>query len=45
MNLYGPGDDLNLETAHVIPTIIRKCLEAREGGADSITAWGTGKLT
>jgi dTDP-glucose 4,6-dehydratase/GDP-L-fucose synthase len=45
VNLYGPGDDFDLETSHVIPAIIRKCIEAREQNADSITAWGTGEPT
>lgn len=45
VNLYGPGDDFDLKTAHVIPAIIRKCVEAREQGDDSITAWGTGEPT
>lgn len=45
VNLYGPGDDFDLETSHVIPAIIRKCVEARERGDDAITAWGTGKPT
>lgn len=45
VNLYGPRDDFNLETSHVIPAIIRKCIEARERGDNSITAWGTGKPT
>jgi dTDP-glucose 4,6-dehydratase/GDP-L-fucose synthase len=45
VNLYGPRDDFDLETSHVIPAIIRKCLEAREQGDDSITAWGTGEPT
>jgi dTDP-glucose 4,6-dehydratase/GDP-L-fucose synthase len=45
VNLYGPRDDFDLETSHVIPAIIRKCIEAREAGEDSITAWGTGKPT
>lgn len=45
VNLYGPHDDFNLKTAHVIPAIIRKCVEARERGEESITAWGTGKPT
>lgn len=45
VNLYGPRDDFNLESAHVIPAIIRKCLEARDNGEDSITAWGTGEPT
>ncbi len=41
-NLYGPGDNFNLETSHVIPALIRKCLEARDAGAPFIEAWGTG---
>jgi dTDP-glucose 4,6-dehydratase/GDP-L-fucose synthase len=45
VNLYGPRDDFDLETSHVIPAIIRKCIEARDAGADSITAWGTGEPT
>lgn len=45
VNLYGPRDDFNLETSHVIPAIVRKCIEARERGDDSITAWGTGEPT
>jgi len=45
VNLYGPRDDFDLETAHVIPAIIRKCIEARERGDDTITAWGTGEPT
>lgn len=45
VNLYGPRDDFDLETSHVIPAIIRKAIEARESGADSITAWGTGEPT
>jgi dTDP-glucose 4,6-dehydratase/GDP-L-fucose synthase len=45
VNLYGPRDDFDLETSHVIPAIIRKCVEARERGEDSITAWGTGAPT
>lgn len=45
VNLYGPRDDFNLETAHVIPAIIRKCIEARKRGDDAITAWGTGEPT
>lgn len=45
VNLYGPGDDFDLETSHVIPAIIRKCVEARERGDQSITAWGTGEPT
>lgn len=45
VNLYGPGDDFDLETSHVIPAIIRKCIEAREQGKDAIKAWGTGEPT
>ncbi|WP_267639840.1 GDP-L-fucose synthase family protein [Haloarchaeobius amylolyticus] len=45
VNLYGPRDDFDLESSHVIPAIIRKCVEARERGDNSITAWGTGEPT
>lgn len=45
VNLYGPRDDFDLETSHVIPAIIRKCVEARNRGDDAITAWGTGEPT
>lgn len=45
VNLYGPRDDFDLETSHVIPAIIRKAIEARDRGDDAITAWGTGKPT
>ncbi len=42
VNLYGPGDNFDPETSHVIPALIRKCEEARVAGHDSITCWGTG---
>jgi GDP-L-fucose synthase len=45
VNLYGPGDNFDPETSHVIPALIRKCVEAVESGAPSITVWGTGKAT
>lgn len=45
VNLYGPGDNDNLETSHVIPALIRKCLEAKANGQESITAWGDGSPT
>ncbi|GIK40748.1 MAG: hypothetical protein BroJett011_45810 [Chloroflexota bacterium] len=45
VNLYGPGDNFDLETSHVIPALIRKCIEARECGADHIVAWGDGSPT
>jgi GDP-L-fucose synthase len=41
-NLYGPGDDFDLDTSHVIPALIRKCLEANERGDDAIEVWGSG---
>ena len=45
VNLYGPGDKFDLETSHVIPALIRKCLQARERGDDHIVVWGTGRTT
>jgi GDP-L-fucose synthase len=45
VNLYGPRDNFNLETSHVIPALIRKCFEARENGDDSIEVWGDGSAT
>src|SRR6185437_7323540 len=42
-NLYGPGDNFDLETSHVIPALIRKCVEAKRSGADHIEVWGSGK--
>lgn len=44
-NLYGPEDNFDLASSHVIPALIRKCVEAKESGAKSITVWGTGKPT
>jgi len=45
VNLYGPGDNFDPKSSHVIPALIRKCIEARDSGADSITVWGTGSAT
>lgn len=45
VNLYGPGDNFDPETSHVIPALIRKCLEAKEQGHGSIEAWGDGSPT
>jgi len=45
VNLYGPRDNFDLETSHVIPALIRKCVEARQAGAPEIVAWGTGNAT
>jgi GDP-L-fucose synthase len=41
-NLYGPGDNYNLENSHVIPALIRKFHEAKETGAGEVVVWGTG---
>jgi GDP-L-fucose synthase len=41
-NLYGPGDNYDLNTSHVLPALIRKAHEAKAAGADHITIWGTG---
>jgi len=45
VNLYGPGDNFDPELSHVIPSLIRKVLEARDKGERRIVAWGTGKPT
>jgi GDP-L-fucose synthase len=44
-NLYGPGDNFNPESSHVIPALIRKCIEARDAGEQFIEAWGTGNAS
>jgi GDP-L-fucose synthase len=44
-NLYGPGDNFDPQTSHVIPALIRKCLEAIDTGSGFITVWGTGQPT
>ena len=44
-NLYGPEDNFDLETSHVIPAVIRKCLEAMERGEKEIVCWGDGTAT
>lgn len=41
-NLYGPGDNFDLQTSHVLPALIRKVHEAKQAGSATITAWGTG---
>jgi GDP-L-fucose synthase len=41
-NIYGPGDNYNLETSHVLPALIRKFHEAKENGNTPVTCWGTG---
>jgi GDP-L-fucose synthase len=45
VNLYGPGDNFDLESSHVIPALIRKCLEAKETGQRQIVLWGDGSPT
>ncbi|SLM49625.1 GDP-L-fucose synthase [Nitrospira japonica] len=42
VNLYGPRDNFDLETSHVIPALIRKCAQAKEAGGSSFTLWGDG---
>jgi GDP-L-fucose synthase len=45
VNLYGPGDNFDLETSHVIPALIRKCVEARRSGAGFVEVWGSGRVS
>lgn len=45
VNLYGPGDNFDPESSHVIPALIKKVLDAREKGDNQIVVWGTGRVT
>lgn len=45
VNLYGPGDNFNPESSHVIPALIRKFIEAKESNSIEVVVWGTGKAT
>lgn len=45
VNLYGPGDNFDPESSHVIPALIKKCVEAVESGADEIEVWGDGSAS
>ncbi|HEY2029287.1 MAG TPA: GDP-L-fucose synthase [Myxococcales bacterium] len=45
VNLYGPRDNFDLHTSHVIPALIRKCIEARETNAEEIVVWGDGSAS
>ncbi|MBA2793084.1 MAG: GDP-L-fucose synthase, partial [Thermoleophilaceae bacterium] len=45
VNLYGPGDNFDLHSSHVIPALIRKCEEARISGAGHVDCWGTGSAS
>jgi GDP-L-fucose synthase len=45
VNCYGPGDNFDLETSHVVPALIRKCIEAKQQNAPYVEAWGDGSPT
>jgi GDP-L-fucose synthase len=45
VNLYGPHDNFDPQSSHVIPALIRKCLEARDGGQATVCAWGSGNAS
>ncbi len=45
VNLFGPRDNFDLHTSHVIPALIRKCIEAKNRGDKEIVAWGTGQVS
>jgi GDP-L-fucose synthase len=45
VNLYGPGDNFDPASSHVIPALIKKCVDAREAGDRSIDVWGTGSAS
>jgi GDP-L-fucose synthase len=45
VNLYGPRDNFDLESSHVIPALIRKVIEARDAGQDCVEVWGTGSAS
>jgi GDP-L-fucose synthase len=45
VNLYGPGDNFDPASSHVIPALIRKCEEARLANAPEVVCWGTGSAT
>jgi GDP-L-fucose synthase len=45
VNLYGPGDNFNPDSSHVIPALIKKCVDAVESGEDEIVVWGDGSAT
>jgi GDP-L-fucose synthase len=45
VNLYGPGDNFNPDSSHVIPALIKKCVDAIERGDTSVEIWGTGRAT
>jgi GDP-L-fucose synthase len=45
VNLYGPRDNFDLHTSHVIPALVRKCVEARDRGDRQVVVWGTGSAS
>ena len=45
VNLYGPGDNFNPASSHVIPALIKKCVDAMDAGQDFIECWGTGRAS
>jgi GDP-L-fucose synthase len=45
VNLYGPGDNFDPASSHVIPALIKKCVDANESGSDYIECWGTGNVS
>ena len=45
VNLYGPGDNFDPNSSHVIPALIKKCVDARHRGEESVEVWGTGQAT
>lgn len=45
VNLYGPGDNFDPDSSHVIPALIKKCVDAIREGKDEITVWGSGKIS
>ena len=45
VNLYGPRDNFDPRSSHVIPALIKKCIEAKQSGKNEIVCWGTGKAT
>jgi GDP-L-fucose synthase len=45
VNLYGPGDNFSPKSSHVIPALIKKCLDAKKSEGGSITVWGSGQAT
>ena len=44
-NLYGPGDDFDAQTSHVIPALIKKCIDAKQQGLEGISVWGSGNVS